>query len=461
MLVISLPAPRTEGHPITSRRAPCPPQWLSAQARLISRRKRRTQNRSHMAQPVLGLTPLQHIENLFHYWDGNPTFQYPAFKQDEIGIDTRSNAISFMGGLISAGNEQAIVRFYEQAFENLQQTNCRILAKAYIKLVEPQKQTKYPYNGRKKIEGRVIQMDPNETKPPWWPLQVRHREPDHLPKIGRSTTATYITGTYLTTTERIRLLVHILRELRSSHGITVKKLEEADRPIRYKMQPQSRLQFLDELYRVREQEERLFAEHPGWYSDKGMLINEINTSPKGWQAIHQPLYAEVSETAGKARPVSEYGDGVPNSLKRVQAKELLIGECGVGPSLGTSVGESALGQGMPTPMTSTQAVIHYIGNGQGQGQSLCSSPWSGTHGLGWNGGPAGTPMDVAIPINTTAFPNFSFNINTSNPGSTNPWHAYGILQDWAPRIPRTDYSLTDMPRELFESLHPSHSLPVG
>jgi hypothetical protein len=409
-----------------------------------------------MVRPLLGLAPSQHIDHLLHYREGKPTFQFSAFKQDEVGIDTHSNAISFMGGLILAGNELAIVRFYEQAFENLQQTNCRILAKAYIKLVEPQKQTKYPYNGRKTIEGTAIQMDPNETKPPWWPLQVRHREPDHLPKIGRSTAATYIPGTYLTTTERIRLLVHILCELRSSHGITVKALKEADRPIRHKMQPQSRLRFLDELYRVREQEERLIAEHPGWYPDKDILITEVNTSPEGWQAIHKPSYAEVYEAAWKTRPEFEYGDGIPNSLEYVQAKDLLVGECGVGPSLGTPSIETALGQGMSTPMTST----HYIGNGQGQGQSLHSSPWSATHGLGWNGLPAGTPIDVAIPINTTAFPNFSFSTTASNPGNTNPWNGYGMHQYWAPWIPRADYSLTDMQRELFENLHPSHNLPV-
>ncbi|KAJ5364989.1 uncharacterized protein N7496_010702 [Penicillium cataractarum] len=112
---------------------------------------------------------------------------------------------------------------YEKAFQNLQQTNCRVLAKAYIKVVEPRKQVNYPYNGRKAIGGRTVQLDPEQTKPPWWPPQVRHREPDHLPKV-----------------ERIRLLVHILRELRTSHGITVRKLKEADRAIRDLIRPKGR-----------------------------------------------------------------------------------------------------------------------------------------------------------------------------------------------------------------------------
>ena len=75
-------------------------------------------------------------------------------------------------------------KYYEAAFKKLQQINCRILAKAYVKLVEPRKQVNYPYNGRRLVNGRTQQLDPSETKPPWWPSGVSHREPDHLPKAG-------------------------------------------------------------------------------------------------------------------------------------------------------------------------------------------------------------------------------------------------------------------------------------
>lgn len=89
--------------------------------------------------------------------------------------------------LISIKNPEFLRRYYEKAFQNLQQTNCRVVAKAYIKLVEPRKQVNYPYNGRKIIGGRTQQLDPDETKPPWWPSGVSHREPDHLPKAGKNT----------------------------------------------------------------------------------------------------------------------------------------------------------------------------------------------------------------------------------------------------------------------------------
>ncbi|CAI7573224.1 unnamed protein product [Penicillium glandicola] len=136
--------------------------------------------------------------------------------------------------------ERGLLRlYYEKIFQNLQQTNCRIIAKAYIKLVEPRKQVNYPYNGRKIVEGRTRQLDPEETKPPWWPRGVSHREPDHLPKV-----------------ERIRLLVHILCEMRETHGITATRLKQCDQPIRRQILPVERLEILDEAYRVREEEER-------------------------------------------------------------------------------------------------------------------------------------------------------------------------------------------------------------
>ena len=55
--------------------------------------------------------------------------------------------------------------------------------------------------------------------------------------------------------ERIALLVHILCELRASHGITAQKLKDAGRPIQQSILPPERLQLLDELYRVREDED--------------------------------------------------------------------------------------------------------------------------------------------------------------------------------------------------------------
>jgi hypothetical protein len=81
-------------------------------------------------------------------------------------------------------NKDFLRGYYEKVFQNLQQANCRIIAKAYVRIVEPRKQINYPYNGRKVIAGRTHEFDPDMTKPPWWPAGVRHREPDHLLKTG-------------------------------------------------------------------------------------------------------------------------------------------------------------------------------------------------------------------------------------------------------------------------------------
>ncbi|GLA77022.1 hypothetical protein AtubIFM55763_008902 [Aspergillus tubingensis] len=141
--------------------------------------------------------------------------------------------------MLPVRNTGLLRRYYEKAFDSLQQINCRILAKAYIKLVEPRKQVNYPYNGRKIISGSSQQFDPELTKPAWWPAGVTHREPDHLLKA-----------------ERIRLLVHILCELRESHAICVEKLKEADQSVRRQIAPVERIPVLDEIYHVREEEER-------------------------------------------------------------------------------------------------------------------------------------------------------------------------------------------------------------
>ena len=67
----------------------------------------------------------------------------------------------------------------------------------------------------------------------------------------------------LTAIERIRLLIHIVRELHTSHGITVETLKVADRPIRDQIRPKSRLRFLEEIYDIRRAEERLLSRQTG------------------------------------------------------------------------------------------------------------------------------------------------------------------------------------------------------
>lgn len=85
---------------------------------------------------------------------------------------------------ITISDEKALWAFYEERFKTIQQTACKLIAKAWVKAVEPKKQSTHPYTGR------------DEKAPEWWPRpwgpnqehRVRHKEPDHLYKRGKTDT---------------------------------------------------------------------------------------------------------------------------------------------------------------------------------------------------------------------------------------------------------------------------------
>ncbi|KAI9374761.1 hypothetical protein BJX61DRAFT_257732 [Aspergillus egyptiacus] len=154
------------------------------------------------------------------------------------GWEPPSPSPSLKRSALRVGQTKLLRTYYEKAFDSFQQLNCRVIAKAFIKLVEPRKQVNHPYNGKRTIAGSIQTLDPEKTKPKWWPAGVTHKEPDHLGKP-----------------ERIRLLAHILCELKDSHGITAEKLRDAGQDVKRQITPAIRLQVLDELYYVRGMEE--------------------------------------------------------------------------------------------------------------------------------------------------------------------------------------------------------------
>jgi hypothetical protein len=85
---------------------------------------------------------------------------------------------------LEIGDEKSVLTYYENALKQFQQINCRLMAKAFIKFIEPRKQVKHPYNGGKAAPGAPPGQkgDPELTKPDWWPQGVIHKEPDHLRK---------------------------------------------------------------------------------------------------------------------------------------------------------------------------------------------------------------------------------------------------------------------------------------
>ncbi|RDW86657.1 DUF2841 domain-containing protein [Aspergillus mulundensis] len=148
---------------------------------------------------------------------------------------------------LRVGQTQVLRKYYDKAFEDLKQLSCRVVAKAWVKLVEPRKQVNFPYNGKAPSSSRLPKPpgqdeekpDPEKTKPTWWPTGVRHKEPDHLPKP-----------------ERIRLLKHILCNLKDSHDVTAAKLIYASLDVRSSIESEKQKSVLDEVLYVRSMEER-------------------------------------------------------------------------------------------------------------------------------------------------------------------------------------------------------------
>lgn len=140
--------------------------------------------------------------------------RYPGQNREASNDDTPMPVPVMKTQQLVIGNDDEVEKFYSCRFKDMQQSACKVMGKAFVKLVEPKKQTHHPYT-----KG-------DDKAPPWWPpttgdenVRVRHKEPDHLLKP-----------------ERIRLLVWILRLIVeppekqcltvSKLGLNVKKLEE-------------------------------------------------------------------------------------------------------------------------------------------------------------------------------------------------------------------------------------------
>ncbi|PGH18264.1 hypothetical protein AJ79_00603 [Helicocarpus griseus UAMH5409] len=160
-----------------------------------------------------------------------PTTQVSDEDSDEEFEDQPVNKIG-----LPIGDKEKMEAYYTEAFRAFHQINCRQVAKAYIKFIEPRKQAKHPYNGGRAGPGET--KDPEKTKPDWWPADVIHKEPDHLKRIPR-----------------VKLLIHIFRNL-GHMGVTARKLKQAGEEAQRQCRPSEKAAILDEIYRVREEEER-------------------------------------------------------------------------------------------------------------------------------------------------------------------------------------------------------------
>lgn len=84
---------------------------------------------------------------------------------------------------IRIGDTKKVLAYYERAYSEFQQMNCRTIAKEFIRAIEPCKQVKHPYNGKAPAGSAPgTEKNPEATKPNWWPPGIIHKEPDHLKK---------------------------------------------------------------------------------------------------------------------------------------------------------------------------------------------------------------------------------------------------------------------------------------
>ncbi|KAJ5104845.1 hypothetical protein NUU61_002192 [Penicillium alfredii] len=176
------------------------------------------------------------------------------------------------------GDTQKVLSYYEGALKHFQQLNCRMVAKAFIKFIEPRKQVRHPYNGGKPPAGSApgTTGDPEKTKPEWWPPGVMHKEPDHLRKEYR-----------------IELLLHIVRKL-GNQGITADRLKEVAGDTKRSLKHPSHVEIIYEILRVRKMEERFERGEV----DANMVVYVMNRGPS-------PKGDEDEESADTALAVEE------------------------------------------------------------------------------------------------------------------------------------------------------------
>ncbi|KIW27346.1 hypothetical protein, variant [Cladophialophora immunda] len=213
---------------------------------------------------------------------------------------------------IRVDDHEKLAHWYREAFLILQQVACRLVAKVWIKRLHPKKQSTHPYNGQMP---RGEPPDPDRTRPPYWPADVIHREPDH---IGRD--------------DRTRLLVHLITNT-PQPVITNPPSDGANQ----------------QFVRARDLLESLQTKRSELREDRWDIIQQIvNAREK------QEQY-EANEIDGDTLVfVCDYGDGTSSKLSAIDSDD--DGLRRAGSALGASSDGSidAGEEHEPTPGSSTQ-----------------------------------------------------------------------------------------------------------
>lgn len=210
-------------------------------------------NRAGNRPQALELKSTQEEAHRFQIPLGPPTASDPEYKA------------------LTIGDHAEVTAFLETRFRQLQQLVCKIVAKAWIKVIEPKKQTRYPYN-----KGE-------ESKPVWWPPEVRHKEPDHLMKP-----------------ERINLLMTMLR----CGKVPTNRLELATAEVAAFIPP-DKINLLREIYRVGREEERFRCREIAGDTEI-FVAATASASTLGLDDLNSPSTAGMRGSVGPS-------DGTPRS----------------------------------------------------------------------------------------------------------------------------------------------------
>ena len=185
---------------------------------------------------------------------------------ESVEPDTPHNSTNHTLRELQIGDREAVQQFFHDALNDLQQINCRSVSKKLIQIIEPRKQVNHPYNGRCKSKDRKeMEKASRSTRPSWWPPGVRHKEPDHLVKSGEHPILSIIAlGVQLMWPERVLLMQHLIGNSSKPliNNTTVEELREQARTAKGSI-GEEKWKILEEIFRVREQQERVEADELG------------------------------------------------------------------------------------------------------------------------------------------------------------------------------------------------------
>ncbi|KAJ5495185.1 hypothetical protein N7539_000301 [Penicillium diatomitis] len=207
-----------------------------------------------------------------------------------------SSGNSYEMAPLRIGDTAKVTAYYETALKHFQQLNCRMIAKAFIKHIEPRKQVRFPYNGGKPPAGSP-------------------REPDHLRKEYR-----------------IELLIYIIRA--GIRNATADRLKEVAGDTKRSLKHPSHIEIIYEILRVRKMEERfergevdenmvvyVTNRGPGPKGDDEEEINNDNTAPTitlaAPDSIEEALLtpsSSIDHAASMATPIDPMTIGSSRSI---------------------------------------------------------------------------------------------------------------------------------------------------